>query len=242
VSESYVDLTYHGLSLGRRLRLTQIRPSSGHVELPAPMPVGTQLAVSTDDGTMFDAIVTWIHEQVAGSDRAPGMIVAPELTAAPAAAWWTARVSLPDEPPKQRMAPSPGRPVTVLPRSHADPAPPSPPRASEVPAADLPARDSPEPALHGTAEHEVIDDGKPTMIMPSIDPATIGLDAGASGALPRSDAAGDGEAVETGDDTEPDDSDGVDAHRADDFAESVTIPDGAPPSPGGGRRKRKSRR
>src|SRR5262249_44950456 len=67
VLESFVDLTYRGLSLGRRVRLSQVRPSSGYLELPAPMPVGTQIALATDDGVTFDATVTWIHEQVGSS-------------------------------------------------------------------------------------------------------------------------------------------------------------------------------
>ena len=43
VSESFVDLTYRGLPLGRRIKLTQVRPSSGYLELAAPMPVGTAI-------------------------------------------------------------------------------------------------------------------------------------------------------------------------------------------------------
>ena len=39
--ESFVDLTYRGLSLGRRIKLTQVRPTSGTLELVSPMPVGT---------------------------------------------------------------------------------------------------------------------------------------------------------------------------------------------------------
>src|ERR1044071_7223832 len=97
VRESFVDLTYRGLSLGRRIRLTQIRPSSGYLELPAPMPVGSQIAVIADDGAVFDAIVTGIHEQISGSERVAGMTVSPALGDAAAAAWWTSRVQLPDD-------------------------------------------------------------------------------------------------------------------------------------------------
>lgn len=122
VNESFVDLTYRGLSLGRRIKLTQVRPGSGYLELPGPMPVGTQVAIATDDGVSFDATVAWINEQVAGADRTPGMVVIPELGAEPAAAWWKARVALPDdESPRPRR---PSRPVTVRPRSHTRPTPP----------------------------------------------------------------------------------------------------------------------
>lgn len=127
VNESFVDLTYRGLSLGRRVRLSQVRPSTGYLELPAPMPVGSRIAIAAEDGTAFDAVVTAIHEQVAGSDRTPGMIVAPALAAEPATAWWAARVSLPDDD-ALRARPATGadriRPATVRPRSHTTPTPP----------------------------------------------------------------------------------------------------------------------
>ncbi|MBC7976402.1 MAG: hypothetical protein H7138_15635, partial [Myxococcales bacterium] len=79
--ESFVDLTYRGLALGRRIQLTAVRPSTAFVELATPMPVGTQVAIVTDDGLALDATVTWIHEQVTGSDRVPGMVIAPALAA-----------------------------------------------------------------------------------------------------------------------------------------------------------------
>ncbi len=125
--ESFVDLTYRGLSLGRRVRLSQVRPSTGYLELPAPMPVGSQIAISADDGTAFDAVVTAVHEQVAGSDRTPGMTVAPALAAEPAVAWWAARVSMPDDDALRPRAPTGSgrtRPATVRPRSHTTPTPP----------------------------------------------------------------------------------------------------------------------
>lgn len=225
VNESFVDLSYRGLSLGRRIKLTQVRPSSGYLELPSPMPVGTQVAVATDDGVQFEATVAWIHEQVAGADRVPGMVVIPELGADAAAAWWKSRVALPDDAlprPRPRT-----RPVTVRPRSHTRPTPPpAGALADNIPAikADLDARvaaaarveppapaieppttagisgehdivrldddDEPEmtvstdeepapeppPPLRRTGEHAVVDDGKPTVIMQSVDPEALGLE------------------------------------------------------------------
>lgn len=147
MNESFVDLTYRGLSLGRRVRLSQVRPSTGCLELPAPMPVGSRIAIAAEDGTAFDAVVTAIHEQVAGSDRTPGMIVAPALATEPASAWWAARVSLPDDDalrPRAATGAGRSRPATVRPRSHTTPTPP--PLAGgtthEVPAiiSDLDAR------------------------------------------------------------------------------------------------------
>jgi hypothetical protein len=247
VLESFVDLTYRGLSLGRRIRLTQMRPSSGYLELSAPMPVGTQIAITTDDGAAFDAVVTQICEQVAGVDRAPGMTVAPALTTDPAAAWWTARVDLSDDDaarPRPRAATGRSRPVTILPRSHTDPPPLPGGRTDEVPTiiADLDARiaaaaevdaaqtaampviemeaDPPADGDPGEdGEHEVVDDGTRTTIMETIDPVALGLDLGPA------------------DDDDDDESDGEDGR-----GEPSTIPDGGAVEPSGrGRKKRKSR-
>src|SRR3954470_16011466 len=88
MSESFVDLTYRGLSLGRRVKLSQVRPSTGYLETPAPMPVGTAIQIATDDGITLDATVTAIHEQTGGSDKPPGMIVKPALAGEASEAWW----------------------------------------------------------------------------------------------------------------------------------------------------------
>ena len=119
--ESFVDLTYRGLALGRRIKLTQVRPTTGYLELPMPMPVGTQIAITTDEGVALEAVVTSIHEQVGGSDRVPGMTIKPALAAESAQSWWQARVALPEESPE---APDRKRPITVRPRTHTVPAPP----------------------------------------------------------------------------------------------------------------------
>jgi hypothetical protein len=148
VNESFVDLTYRGLSLGRRSRLTQVRPSTGYVELAAPMPVGTPIAIASDDGTGFEATVIEIHEQITGSERPPGMTVAPALGTEAAEAWWRARVTLDEDGgarPRTTTAGGRTRPPTVRPRSHTAPAPPaSPGRAAGAEtaaiAADLDAR------------------------------------------------------------------------------------------------------
>lgn len=95
-SESpYVDLSYRGLSLGRRVKLTQIRPSTAYVEFVAPMPVGTSLGLTTEDGTLLEATVTEVREQVANSDAIAGMTLRPRLEGE-VAAWWKAKVELPD--------------------------------------------------------------------------------------------------------------------------------------------------
>src|SRR3569833_2416655 len=58
MSESFVDLTYRGLTLGRKVKLTQVRPSSGILEHVSPMLVGTSIVIASDDGSLFDAVVT----------------------------------------------------------------------------------------------------------------------------------------------------------------------------------------
>ena len=216
--ESFVDLTYRGLALGRRVKLTQVRPSTGYVETPAPMPVGTAISIATDDGLVFDAMVMAIHEQVGGSDRVPGMVVAPALEDEPRQTWWKARVALPEEPPASTRV----KPVTVRPRTHT--VPQSPPDAMLADAAQavesalvaddgvtqampviedeppgtrttvmnaidqdvlekLTRKSDEMPAMRTTGEHEVVDDGKQTMMMDAVDPAALGLDVGASGSM-----------------------------------------------------------
>jgi hypothetical protein len=198
--ESFVDLTYRGLSLGRRVKLTQVRPSTGYVETPAPMPVGTAISIATDDGITLDAMVMAIHEQVGGSDRVPGMIVAPALADDAQQSWWKARVALPEEPPVSMRV----KPVTVRPRTQTIVEAPLPEPVAAEPTLAMPAvEDEPPdgrtkvmdaidqetlerltrrseeiPAVSTTGDHEVVDDGKKTMMMDAIDPAALGLDMG----------------------------------------------------------------
>ncbi len=185
--ESFVDLAYRGLSLGRRVKLTQVRPTTGYLETPAPMPVGTTIAIATDEGHQLEAIVTSIHEQVGGSDKHPGMTVKPTLEGA-IAAWWKERVSLPDEAPP---APARTKPVTVRPRTNtvveatpagaaAPPAPtPKPTTTAPMPTA-APAVDPAMAAALAAASQTVaqaqatIDEaGGKTVVMPAVDPDTI---------------------------------------------------------------------
>lgn len=283
VIESFVDLTYRGLSLGRRVRLSQVRPSAGYLELPAPMPVGAQIAIVAEDGTAFDAVVTGVHEQVTGSDRTPGMTVSPALAAGPASAWWAARVSLPeDEAPRAAPAtPARGRPSTVRPRSHTDPAKGGATEGptDEVPTiiADLDARvaaaagvaprpdgdrsaiptmimplaeiealtaasgdadGEPDPALLQTAsDYAVHDDGRRTVHMASLDPASLGIEFTAVATVPSAD-------VDEADAGGPEDPGAPDAPDApdDDRDPGDTLHDAPATPPAGGRRKRRSRR
>jgi hypothetical protein len=175
VIESFVDLTYRGLALGRRIKLTQVRPTTGYLELPMPMPVGTLVAITTDEGVPLEAVVTSIHEQVGGSDRVPGMTVKPALTGEAAQAWWQARVGLPEE--SEGKGPTRDRPITVRPRTHTVPAPP-PEAAKEVAAkavndavnAAVTEAQKPEaepPVVHEAKIKE--EDIKRTMVMNAVD-------------------------------------------------------------------------
>jgi hypothetical protein len=193
VIESLIDLTYRGISLGRRIKLTQIRPTTGYVELPTPMPVGTELVIGTDEAISFGAIVTWVHEQVAGTDRIPGMIVQPRLSA-DVTAWWQARITLADDDAVRPSLPR-TRPVTVRPRSHTQQSQPiGAPTAMPAIIADLDARvaaaarssqstdprtrSDPDAATHRTGQHEVVDDGAQTLIMEVMDDDALGPEAG----------------------------------------------------------------
>ncbi len=113
--ESFVDLSYRGLSLGRRVKLTTVRPSNGYLEMPAPMPVGTRIALTTDEGVIVDAVVAEIREQTSGSDRAPGMKIIPVLGVEVAASWWQARVTLTEEEVAPRVVVPIAPPVAAAP-------------------------------------------------------------------------------------------------------------------------------
>jgi len=198
--ESFVDLTYRGLPLGRRVKLTQVRPSTGYLEMPAPMPVGTAIAIATDEGVTLEATVTAIHEQVGGSDKAPGMTVAPKLDEPAVSSWWSARVALPEEVKPEPRA----KGITVRPRTHTIPQPPPEGAlvgadAAEPEAGKTTLMEAVDPALieqlagdsaasserlvRHTGEHAVVDDGKLTTVMDAVDPAALGLEVSASGPL-----------------------------------------------------------
>ena len=57
------------------------------------MPVGTTIGIATDEGVLLEAMVAEVHEQVGGSERAPGMMVKPKLDADAARTWWKQRVT-----------------------------------------------------------------------------------------------------------------------------------------------------
>jgi hypothetical protein len=120
MGELFVDLVYRGLPLGSGIRLTQIQARRGYLEISAPMPVGSGIAMHVD-GIIIGAHVIAVHEQTTVSERPPGMLVQPLLDSEAAIAWW---------------AVAGGLPVQAL-RAVRDPAP-SPAAIASVP----PSRDS----------------------------------------------------------------------------------------------------
>src|SRR5688572_24538068 len=193
MSESFVDLSYRGLALGKRIKLTQVRAAAGYLEVPAPMPVGTTIGIATDDGVLLEATVTEVREQVSGEGRPPGMVVKPKLEADAARAWWKQRVSIKDE---KMPAPSADGKVTVTGRRDAVPelmddgrntavmevvddtkipdAPVDGPTDRSVPSI------SAEMAAMRDSNPNLVDDGKRTMMMDAVDLAALGLDPSAS--------------------------------------------------------------
>lgn len=169
--ESFIDVSYRGFDLGRRIKLTHVTPTRGYVQLPLPMPVGTRLTLATDEGVEIDSVVELVHEQIAGQTHAPGMRVRPDLSVDRAASWWAARVTEASGPVVQPAAlrgalahaagVAPVVPVTLPPPAMMDVAAPV-----AVPPVSEPA--SPEANVTLTALHAVADDGLATMVMPEM--------------------------------------------------------------------------
>lgn len=137
MSEALVDVTYRGLEVGRRLKLTQVGPSTAYLEHGTPMPVGSRVELATDEGLTIAAVVMRVHEQVAGAELAPGMRVRAASLEGPAAGWWQTLVSVADPViPEEQATPMPRAAVAVT----------APPEARTVmmAAAAPPADDAPD--------------------------------------------------------------------------------------------------
>jgi hypothetical protein len=173
--ETFVDVTYRGLDLGRRQRLCEVGPTTAYLEHPAPMPVGTRLELSTDVGVVLGVEVARVHEQIAGAERTPGMRVrAPRLDARAAEVWRglvsgedPAPVPLPSEevPPARSVADGVADDVAV------DPSAPT----QLVSLAEAPTQLMPrvEDGAGGPAEAELNDDRRRTELMSAVDVEAI---------------------------------------------------------------------
>ncbi|MEP6864580.1 MAG: hypothetical protein ABJE66_28420 [Deltaproteobacteria bacterium] len=188
MSESFVDLTYRGLALGRKVKLTQVRPSSGYLELAAPMPVGTSIGIAAEDGTLFDATVTDVREQA--SELPIGMTVKPRFELDAAKAWWKEKVDLPDvvkveaAPPIGIVRSKRGSNAGAVPELVDDG------RNTAVQQAIDPDKLEPATEVIPVMESNptlpaIQDDGKRTIAMDAVDLAALGLDpATSSGSIP----------------------------------------------------------
>lgn len=164
--EVFVDVTYRGLELGRRLKLREVGPSTAYLEHGTPMPVGAQVLLATDEGLSIPVTVVRVHEQVAGAEMPPGMRVQASGLEGPAAAWWRDLVSR-DDPqiPEQEVAPM-ARPRPLAPPPMAPP--PAPDQADVTAQPSAPATEKtpvvtePEPAPP--------EDERPTTIMTAVAP------------------------------------------------------------------------
>ncbi|HEX4453415.1 MAG TPA: hypothetical protein VH143_21230 [Kofleriaceae bacterium] len=190
MSESFVDLTYRGLAVGRRVKLTQVRPSSGYLELPTPMPVGTAIGIASDDGLLTSAIVTEIHEQVGGSEHVPGMLVKPALESDIVRTWWSARVTLPElaatPPPIPAVSTVRPKRASAVPELVDDGRNTAAMAAMEEPAADDDGDTQQIDVIEEVTAPPLIDDGKRTIAMAAVDLEALGLDPSASttGSIP----------------------------------------------------------
>ncbi len=188
--ESFVDLTYRGLSLGRRVKLADVRPTTGYVELPQPMPVGTQIGIITDDTVALDAVVVEVREQVAGSERPPGMVLRPRLEGDAAKAWWRERVTLPEAVKAAPPATPPPIPASVVVMSKRMTNPGIGVPALVDDGQDTGVMDAVDPEAIEVRAAEaaepappIVDDGKKTIAMNAVDLAALGLSS-SSGQMP----------------------------------------------------------
>lgn len=201
MSESFVDLSYRGLALGKRIKLTQVRPTTGYIELPTPMPVGTTIGIATDDGVLLEATVAEVREQVTGSDRAPGMVVKPKLDGEAARTWWKDHVSMPEPEKQAPQAAADGKVTVVSRRMSGETAVPEvmddgrntavmsvidDATVAEVPVETTdPSLPRVSAELAAVAQVPIVDDGKRTVAMDAVDLAALGLDpASSSGSMP----------------------------------------------------------
>ena len=210
--DTFVDVTYKGIEVGRRAKLTEVAPDAGYVEVAAPMPVGSTVVLATEDGVAITAEVRGVHEQIGGSDKPPGMKVAPKLEGA-AVAWWSQRVTVAAAPPPDRRtrelsaaASAAAQAVAERDREQAGAPPPGHRRTRHladgeikaaltaamaeeqrlgiVPASDKTPVDGVPIQVGAVDSDGLVDDGKKTEIMSSVDPELIAKLMGGAGSEP----------------------------------------------------------
>ena len=155
------------------------------------MPVGTAIGIASEDGTLFEATVTEVKEQLGGNDGPPGMTVRPRLDGDAAKKWWQSKVDLPDVV-KPEAAPVIG--IVRSKRASAAGAVPelvddgrntAVQQAIDPDKLELEKDTQVIPTIESNPEMPAIqDDGKRTIAMDAIDLAALGLDAATSGSIP----------------------------------------------------------
>lgn len=168
-SEVFVDVTYRGLELGRRLKLREVGPSTAYLEHGTPMPVGSQVVLATDEGLAIPVTVVRVHEQVAGAEMPPGMRVQATALDGAAAGWWRELVSR-DDPqiPESEVAMPARRPAS-------QPKPLESPPAEEAPPTEkLAVVDAELPPAEPPAPEELPIDERPTTMMTAVEPPADG--------------------------------------------------------------------
>jgi hypothetical protein len=211
MSESFVDLSYRGLALGKRVKLTQVRAAAGYIEVTAPMPVGTTIGIATEDGVLIEALVAEVREQTTGADRPAGMVVKPKLEADAARTWWKQRVTVVDEAHAPK-ADADGK-VTLTKRGSEGGVPELIDDGRNTAVMDVvdEAPETTDPSLPRisaeiAAQNPIVDDGKRTMMMDAVDLEALGLNpASSSGSMPAvtdEDSGGHGNGAGNGDKSE----------------------------------------
>lgn len=183
MSEAFVDVTWRGLEVGKRVKLHAVHASDAYLDHSSPMPVGSTLVIKTDEGLEIGVQVRRVHEQVGGSTEVPGMLVVPGAMAGEAAAWWGKRVEATDDAAAVSPSPStvsvtvPGTVTTAEPVAPPQPPVPSPAAlfASNDPWSEITSRPTLtmsavelERALAAATEPDR--DGSRTEVMPAMNP------------------------------------------------------------------------
>ncbi|HEU5060077.1 MAG TPA: hypothetical protein VFU21_26275 [Kofleriaceae bacterium] len=167
--EVFVDVTYRGLELGRRLKLREVGPSTAYLEHGTPMPVGSQVVLATDEGLAIPVVVVRVHEQVAGAEMPPGMRVQASGLEGAAAGWWRELVSR-DDPQIPELEVAPMR----RPRPLEPPPPPAVAAEPEPPPAAAPDQTDQTQKMP-PVDAEVPEDERPTTMMTAV-PAPDDMD------------------------------------------------------------------
>lgn len=244
MAEAFVDVTYRGLELGKRLKLRDVKPEAAYLEVPLPMPVGTRISIDTGDGVVFEAFVTAVHEQIGGSDQIPGMKVRPTL-AGKSLTWWNERcdgvaVESPVEAVPQPVPEETSRSKKNGRRNGKRNTVPPPPEPEPVSPAIVAAL-----AAEAAQAQDLADDGRSTETMAAVDPVALGLstdDDASGGGRTAVMSAVDMEALAAAGDTVHDDDDDVELTIEAEDGDPSPSASGSMPAQGAQGKKKRARR